>query len=148
MTESSEIPSGPETDICVLQKEKPILIGKSNEPIEGFEVFCLDEPEVADNRYFSRYGVQILLRGDDRVIVSRPNLTINGENYVSRNRIVVVDKNNEKKDVSNEYDAGVGGKNLQSLFVGDKNLLNGFGLSMGENNQIKLEVVTVNGKDL
>jgi hypothetical protein len=148
MSESSETPNVSDKDLVgnsiVLQPEKRYLLGKSDAPIEGYEICQLEE--LANNRKVSRYAVGFNLNGD-HVIISRPKLILaNGREYASTNRIFVTDKERGEFEVEGAYDAGVGGGNLEKVFIGDKQKENGFSLIIEEGNKVVLQSTITNGQ--
>lgn len=135
-----------------LETGRPALVGRSERPVEGYVAYKIADLEKNDK--ISRYAVQLDLRPDGRVIISRPKLNLGKDEpeYVSKNIIAVRDVNGKTieiyRDRDSEYDAGIGGRKVQSLFVGDRRAENCFSLSIGANNQVRLEAITANGKDL
>lgn len=130
-----------------LQVNKPILIGRSKEPISGFEVCPIEE--LNDNRRISRYGVGIVLKDNGEISIFRPNLAQkDGTTYLSKNRITVLNKDGTMVEVENEHNLGLGAQDIESFCVGDSYLINAFVLTIEDKNKIRLQTITVNGRDL
>jgi hypothetical protein len=129
----------------------PTLIGSSEDPVKGFETVGIYE--LRGNEVVSKYAVQLLLLPDGRVIISRPKFNLsNGQLFISENVISAAGRDHRKVEIggSNEYDAGVGGKNLENLYVGDNKTENCFSLSIvkeGDECRVRLNEVVVNGKN-
>ncbi|RPJ65511.1 MAG: hypothetical protein EHM20_17790 [Alphaproteobacteria bacterium] len=135
-------------DSFTLEVGKPALLGRPDDSpeLEKFKLLLIDGLD--ENESISKYAVQLELRSDGRIIVSRPRFNIGGKEYVGQNLIVVMGSDHKQGMVEDEYDAGIGGKNLENLYVGDDKAENCFSLSIEENNRVVINEVFANGEKL
>ena len=133
-------------DSFTLEVDKPVLVGCPEGSVEGFETYAIDA--LSGNKFISEYAVQLKLNNDRRIIISRPRLNLGGKEYVGQNLIVVMGSDHKTVEVENEYDAGIGGKNLENLYIGDDKAENCFSLSIEENNRVVVNEVFTNGEKL
>jgi hypothetical protein len=122
-----------------LQKNVPLLLGRSETEVDGYEVRKIEDLE--DNSSVSRFGLQVVYDGN-QFIFSRPKLIMDGETYRATNKIIITNTCDEKIVVEEEHAAGMGGDTYR-IYVGDVAVMNGYLLEVVGNNQLRL-IATIN----
>lgn len=97
-----------------LGKNERILLGSSSASVSGHTVYHVKGAE--SGGYLSSYGIEIYHGREGEIIVQKPDLTVGGEPYISKNKIIITDTLGKTETIDRVYNAGVG-LNLSQIEV-------------------------------
>ncbi|MEK7075878.1 MAG: hypothetical protein AAB948_03755 [Patescibacteria group bacterium] len=122
-----------------LSKGERILLGRESYPVKGFTVYHVNG--TSNEGHLSSYGVEIYYGNEGEIVVQKPELIINGDQYTSSNDLIIVDTRNKEQSIDRVYNAGVGFDLTKIKIQGDNG--SNFVVDVVDSNTFKLSSVNI-----